>query len=114
MIDSHCHLADPAFDHDREAVLERAKTAGITHCVVIADSIESAEKGITLAKRFPAMLSASIGVHPHKASEWNEKSDMKLREFASDKSVVAIGEIDRVTSENAVRFFGISGATGQD
>jgi TatD DNase family protein len=93
MIDSHCHLTDSAFDEDREQVLERAKEAGITHCIVVADSIESAEKGITLTKRFPEMLSASIGIHPHKASEWNEKSDMKLREFASDKSVVAIGEI---------------------
>lgn len=93
MIDTHCHLTDSAFDEDIEAVLERARKAGVTQCIVIADDLASSEKGIALAHRFPEMLSASVGVHPHKASEWGNESAMKLRKFAKEKGVVAIGEI---------------------
>jgi len=37
--DAHCHLADGAFDPDRDAVLARARAAGVGHIVVIGTTV---------------------------------------------------------------------------
>lgn len=93
MIDSHCHLADAMHAHDLDAVLERAKNAGVDRCIVVADTIPEAEKCVLLAKRY-APLYATVGIHPHAAKSWNDESEAMLRELsASSAKVVAIGEI---------------------
>jgi len=40
LVDTHCHLGDPAFDPDRDAVLERARGAGVGHVVVVGTTVE--------------------------------------------------------------------------
>ena len=69
LVDSHCHLADPAFDADREVVLSRARAAGVVAVVVVADGVDSAERCAALAAR-PGLF-ATAGVHPHRASEFD-------------------------------------------
>lgn len=93
MIDTHCHLTDSAFEADLEAVLERARKAGVTQCIVIGDDLASSEKGIALAQKHPEILLASVGVHPHKASGWGSESGLILHELAKKIGIVAIGEI---------------------
>ncbi len=44
MIDSHCHLADKAFDADRAEVIQRASGAGVSRLIAIADSLPEGEK----------------------------------------------------------------------
>jgi TatD DNase family protein len=91
LIDTHCHLADPAFGPDRPEVLDRAWAAGVGRVVVIGESRSSAEAALAMAAAEPR-LSASAGVHPHNAREWNSEAEAWLRELLRDPRVVAVGE----------------------
>ena len=69
LVDTHCHLGDKRFDDGRSVVVSRALAAGVGHIVIIADSWPTTEQAIVLASALN--LSASAGVHPHVASNWN-------------------------------------------
>lgn len=93
MIDSHCHLADPQFDDDREAVITRAREAGIETMVTIADSLLEAEKCIAIAEAHTNIF-GSVGVHPHNAKDWQKGDGALLTAMTKQsKKVRAIGEI---------------------
>ena len=55
LVDAHAHLCDPVFDADREAVLERAREAGVGAVVAVGESIEDARRNLDLAAQFPDM-----------------------------------------------------------
>jgi TatD DNase family protein len=91
LIDTHCHLADPAYASDRADVLDRAWAAGVSRVVVIGESRISAEGAVALAGNEPR-LSATAGVHPHEAGQWNAESEAWLRDVLREPRVVALGE----------------------
>ncbi len=94
LVDSHCHLGDPAFEDDRRAVLERAWASGVGHIVIIGESTEAVTLALELAAADAAeRLSVTVGVHPHDAASWKPGSGPWLRERAADDRVVAVGEI---------------------
>lgn len=99
LTDTHCHLDLDRFDSDREAVLERAAQAGVTHILIPGLNVDSSRTVIRLAKSH-AMLHAAIGVHPTEAMSWNQETRIELKALACGKSgtsgaskVLAIGEI---------------------
>ena len=93
MIDSHCHLAAEQFSKDVDHVIERAFTAGLTHMVTIADTIEEGERCAEIAQKYDHIF-YTIGVHPHAADEWSiEIGKDKILEAAKDPKMVAVGEI---------------------
>src|SRR5438094_623152 len=61
LIDSHCHIDDPRFDADREAMIQRARDAGISHFVTIGCDLETSRAAVALAERHP-FISATVGV----------------------------------------------------
>lgn len=93
VIDSHCHLADTAFDPDRMQVIARAKNAGVTAMVTIADDLQEAEKCLELAKKYDHIV-ATVGVHPHHAKDWKtgDIDTMKMM-IASSQKAKAVGEV---------------------
>ena len=91
LVDAHCHLGDAAFDADRDAVLDRARAAGVGHIVVIGGSAGASERAAALARATPG-LSATAGVHPHEAGSWSPETARRLRELLADPCVVAVGE----------------------
>ena len=91
LIDSHCHLADPAYEPDRTAVLERAWAAGVSRVVVIGESQANAERALDLAAGEPRLVTTA-GVHPHDAKDWSPATDTWLRGLLKDARVVAVGE----------------------
>ncbi len=91
LVDSHCHLADAAFDADREAVIERAKAAGVVGIVVVADTVASSEAAIALGRSVDG-LAATAGIHPHQAAGFDDASAARLESFFDDPAVVAVGE----------------------
>jgi TatD DNase family protein len=91
LVDTHCHLADPAFEADRDAVLARASAAGVRHVVAIGETPERAEVAMALARATPG-LSATAGLHPHDARHWSDEKARWLEGTASRDEVVAIGE----------------------
>jgi TatD DNase family protein len=94
LIDSHCHLDNPQFDPDREAVIERALEAGVEHMIAIGTGSgpPDLEAGIRLADRYPAFY-ATVGVHPHDAAKATPGTFRHLAGLLTHPKVVALGEI---------------------
>jgi len=101
LVDSHCHLNADRFAGDAEAVLERARAAGVERILVPGWNVASSERALELVARFP-WLDASVGVHPHDAAKVDDAGWRKIVALAADPRVVAIGETgldyDRVFS----------------
>ena len=96
--DSHAHLADPAFDGDRDAVIDRAKENGAEAIICIgsgsgAEDIFGAARASSLvARAHPGFVWHTAGVHPHDAAGFDPLRDVGvLRELVHD-GAVAIGE----------------------
>jgi len=91
-IDSHCHLADPAFDADCEAVIERARVNGAVALVCIGESLDAARRAREIAARHPRFIWHTVGVHPHDASSFDPGRDVDLLRAEVARGAVAIGE----------------------
>ncbi len=97
MIDSHCHLADEAFADDLDAVIARARTAGLSGALCILSAGD--EKESAAAARVRALwpeVRFSVGIHPHKAGEFAGRLDHAralVRKGVADEGARAIGEI---------------------
>ena len=94
-IDSHCHLDAPEFDADRDAVLARARAAGVTMLVLPAVSVASFDAVRALAERHG--LAYALGIHPLYVDGADE-SDLEsladaLQACRDDPRLVAVGEI---------------------
>lgn len=94
MIDSHCHLDDPVFDADRDAVIQRALDAGVELTVAIGTGKgpPDLEAGIRLADAHPQFM-ATVGVHPHDAAKAAPDTWQRLEDLLAHSKVIAIGEI---------------------
>lgn len=91
-IDSHAHLADPAFDADRDEVVSRARQTGAAAIVCIGESLASARRAAEVAHRHPGFVWHTAGVHPHDAADFLAERDLPaLREHVAN-GAVAIGE----------------------
>ena len=91
-VDSHAHLADSAFDPDRDEVVDRARRAGATAIVCIGESIAAAARARTLAARHPGMLWHTAGVHPHDAADFEPARDTDAIGTELAHGAVAVGE----------------------
>ena len=91
-LDSHAHLADPAFDPDRDAVIERAREAGAVGMVAIGESLAAAARAEALARAHPGFVFATAGVHPHDAASFDPARDTDLIRAHVARGAVAIGE----------------------
>ena len=92
VIDSHCHL-DMDFAADREAVLARARAAGVDAMVTIGASgaFEANHHAVALAAAH-APIHATVGVHPHEAASVDDDVVARIAALAAEPKVVAIGE----------------------
>ena len=92
LIDIGANLTHDSFDHDRDAVLQRARDAGIVQMVVTGASREHSPQALALAHAHPGELFATAGVHPHHASEYTAECDAEMRALLAQPEVVAVGE----------------------
>ena len=91
LIDTHAHLDYEDFAADFDAVLQRARDAGVQRVVTIGTSVESSRRAVALAERYP-MIFAVVGVHPTTADEAETDVTEALRELAKHPRVCGIGE----------------------
>ena len=92
LIDIGANLTHDSFDHDRDAVLQRAREAGVAQMVVTGASLEHSPRALDLARAHPGELFATAGVHPHHATEYTAECDAEMRALLAHPEVVAVGE----------------------
>ena len=90
--DTHAHLDYPDYAGDFAEVIARAQAAGISKMISIGTSLDSSERAIRLAEKFPAIY-AAVGWHPSDALKAPSDLRPALRELCRHPKVVAIGEI---------------------
>jgi TatD DNase family protein len=91
LIDSHCHLEYKGLVEDQQAVLARAKDAGITGFLNISTRRREWDQVIATAAREDNVW-ASVGIHPHEADAHADLGVGALLEAAAHPKVVGIGE----------------------
>ena len=93
LFDTHAHLNDPAFDPDREELMESFAAAGVGLVMNAGCSLESSRDIVAMADKYP-WLYASVGSHPDSANEVNEAVLEEYRKLCKlSPKVKAIGEI---------------------
>jgi TatD DNase family protein len=90
IIDSHVNLHAPQFDEDRDAVIARARAAGVALMVNISDRVSNFAACRAIAQA--PDIWCTVGTHPHEAKENPELSARTLVDLAADPKVVGIGE----------------------
>ena len=91
--DAHNHIDGEEFNEDREAVIERAKEAGVTHivCIGAADEMRANYTSIQVAEAHESIY-ATVGVHPHDAKIVDDECLAEIERLAAHEKVLAIGE----------------------
>ena len=92
LVDSHAHVQLDNYIPDRDAVLARARNAGVHTILVIGFDLQTSRDAIDLAESH-AGLYATVGLHPHDAKDFEEETLNTFREFASRSKVIALGEM---------------------
>ena len=94
-IDSHAHIDMEDFDADRDAVITRARAAGIRFllCPVEAASEETIRKALEIKKARPNFILMAAGVHPHQGKHFEANHISLVSRLHDEKEIIAIGEI---------------------
>jgi TatD DNase family protein len=93
LIDSHAHIQGREYAGEVEAVIDRAREAGVEKIVAVggAGDMSSNTDAIALAESCPSVY-ATVGMHPHDAKDVGESEVNRLRQLAAAPKVIAIGE----------------------
>jgi TatD DNase family protein len=91
LVDSHCHLDFPDFGDELDAIVDRARAAGVGRMVTISTRIKRQPDLIAIAERFSDVF-CSVGTHPHHADEEQDISTADIVALTRPGKVVAIGE----------------------
>jgi len=94
LIDSHAHIDAPQFAEDREAMLGRARVAGVSTLLAIGTGPgpEKLDAAMPLAEAHD-WIYTTVGIHPHEAREVTEAHLDELARLAKHPKVIAWGEI---------------------
>jgi len=94
-VDSHAHLDMPQFDADREAVITRARDAGVRAILTLGVDGPSSQRAVALARQYEGVF-AAVGIHPHEAKHATPevyKGLMALAREREQNQIIAWGEI---------------------
>jgi TatD DNase family protein len=91
LVDSHCHLDHAQLAKEIDAIVERARSAGIRRMVTISTRVHRFPEVRAIVERFDDVF-CSVGTHPHHAAEEPEVGVGDLVAIAAHPKVVAIGE----------------------
>jgi TatD DNase family protein len=91
LVDSHCHLDFPDFAAEREAVIARARAAGVATMLTISTRLDQFPGVRAIAEADPDIW-CSVGAHPHEAADHEAVTAAGLAALAAHPRVVGIGE----------------------
>jgi TatD DNase family protein len=96
VIDTHCHLTHARFRDDVDAVIARAREAGLERCVTIGTGVDDAGRVLELSRRHPEFVACTAGLDPfssHAAGEAFDDHLARLAELLRSGGYVAVGEV---------------------
>ena len=91
LVDSHCHLDFPDFGTEREAIVARARSAGVETMLTIGTRLDEFATVRAIAEAHNEIW-CSVGVHPHEAKDYAALAPQQLVALAAHPKVVGIGE----------------------
>lgn len=92
LFDTHAHLDDSQFDADRQAILDRARQAGLIGIVAVGTTAVSSQRCCDLAAEHPGFLYAAVGIQPNYVGHAEPSDWSAIEELAGYPGVRAIGE----------------------
>ncbi len=91
-IDIGVNLTGSSFKKDVAQVIERAQQVGVERMIVTGTNSQHSEQAIRLAEQYESICYATVGLHPHHASDYSNSLDSELRDMLKHESAVAVGE----------------------
>jgi len=88
-VDTHCHLF--LLDEDPATAVGQARTAGVDTLVCVGIDPQSSRRSVELAESFAGVF-ATAGMHPHDASEFDDRAGAEIEELLANPLVVGVGE----------------------
>lgn len=92
LIDIGVNLTGSSFCDDVDAVIQRAREAGVGGMIVTGTDLDHSRRAQLLCQRYPQILYATSGIHPHHAEAFSDASLSALTQLASAELCVAVGE----------------------
>lgn len=92
LVDTHCHLDCEPLAASVDAVLARARAAGVTRCLSVGTSVASSRALVAIAGRY-AMVGVGVGVHPEAADTVTDAAMAEIEALCSERGVLAVGEV---------------------
>jgi len=91
-IDIGANLGHESFNHDLDAVLQRARDHDVVQLVLTGASVDGARRALEIARTQPGRLFATAGLHPHHADEFNGDTEDAFLDLLTAPEMVAVGE----------------------
>ena len=91
-IDSHTHIADEAFAGEEDAIVARARAAGVSMMLQADIDSRERERMFALTERYPGVLRPMLGLYPGSVDKGWQQEILELEKWTA-REVVAIGEI---------------------
>lgn len=110
LVDSHCHLDFADFAAERDAIVERARNAGVTRMISISTRVDQFSEIAALSEAYPEVF-CTVGTHPEHVLDEPEATVDCLVDLATHPKCVGIGETgldyhyDKVPRDIARRVF---------
>ena len=92
MIDSHCHINDDLYKNNPEEYVKSAKKTGVFQFLVIGCDKKTSEEAVKISKTTKGCY-ATVGIHPSDVKKANKNDLDIIKQLASEKEVIGIGEI---------------------
>jgi len=96
LVDTHAHLNFSDYKNDLDKVINQAIKDGVTKIICVSSNLADSAKAIEIAKKYPGVIYAAVGIHPHQTDPKNKLSLKKqieaLTKLAKQPEVIAIGE----------------------
>lgn len=96
LVDTHAHLNFPDYDKDLDQVIKRSLATEVEKIICASSSVNTSRGAIIIAKQYPGIVFAAVGIHPQKTDPENQTSLInqinEIKKLASENKVIAIGE----------------------
>lgn len=93
MIDTHAHIYTSEFDHDRDAMIQRAQSQGIRHILLPNINLDSIDEMLATEAAYPNLCRSMMGLHPCYVKADFESVLMQIRSWFERHHFIAVGEI---------------------